>query len=115
MLFATRDVVARLNVDTGVVRILFYTEHTVGRVVVVGQLFDSFADHTEVAVGNTLGVEVVDKQLLETAFANTFLYAVVVSLLELGNFLGDVVEVGEVDLVGVDGARGEDRNSSHIC
>ncbi len=84
-------------------------------VVVVGQLFDNFADHTEVAAWNTLGVEVVDKQLLETAFAKTFLYAVVVSLLELGNLLGDVVEVGEVDLVGVDGAGRRGRNSSHIC
>lgn len=84
-------------------------------VVIVRQLFDNFADHTEVAVGNTLGVEVVDKQLLETAFAKTFLYAVLVSLLELGNFLGDVVEVDKVDLVGVDGAGGRGRNSTHIC
>ena len=67
-------------------------------------------------VGNTLGVEVIDKQLLEIAFANTFLNGIVVSLLELGDVFADVVEVGSVNLVGVDGTGGRDRrDSSHIC
>lgn len=116
VLFATRGVVTRLDVDAGVVRSLVNPEHTVELVVIVGQFLDSFTDHGEVGARNTLGVEVFDEQLLEAAFANTFLYAVLVRLLELGDVLADVVEVDGVNLVGVDGTGGRDsRDSSHIC